>query len=104
MFSLFGFVKFERHQFLVENHVSHPLASSRSCLRHTPQGVGAAALVVINSEDDYRLYMAAPSSAMEMPDIPLLIISSSEGEALLDEWDRSTGRSVSSSSKPSFHD
>ena len=60
------------------------------------QGVGARALVVVNSEDDYRLYMSAPDDAAEMPDIPVLIIAKSDGDRLIDEWKTARGRPIES--------
>lgn len=53
------------------------------------QQAGAEALVVINSDDSYRLYMAAPDDAFEMPDIPVLIIAKDAGDAIIDEWTES---------------
>ena len=55
------------------------------------QQAGAEALVVINSDDSYRLYMAAPDDAFEMPDIPVLIIAKEAGDAIVDEWTDSGG-------------
>jgi hypothetical protein len=50
------------------------------------QQMGAKALVVINSDDSFRLYMSAPDDAFEMPDIPVIIIGKNEGDAIVDEW------------------
>jgi len=59
------------------------------------QQAGAEGLVVINSDDSFRLYMAAPDDAFEMPDIPVLIIAKAAGDSLVDEWTNSGGASNS---------
>ena len=43
------------------------------------QQIGAQALLIINSDDTYKLIMAPPSDAMNHPDIPVVIIASSDG-------------------------
>lgn len=47
------------------------------------QQAGARALVVINTDPTHKLYMSAPDEAEAWPEIPVIIISSEDGEELL---------------------
>eukprot|EP00039_Didymoeca_costata_P019345 m.337165 g.337165 ORF g.337165 m.337165 type:complete len:1039 (+) comp18066_c0_seq1:97-3213(+) len=55
----------------------------------------ALAVIVINTEDTYKLIMAASSDVLELPEIPVFIIKQSDGEKLIQSYaNRQSGGSL----------